>query len=248
MAKDDEAEAKRSGGEGVAAEIAAELREAILGGRLVSDERLPGEQELAERFGVSRPTMREALKRLAAQNLIRSRRGPSGGTFVNRMSWSEAHEGLATLSMLVVGMQGADPAQVIEARLALLKSCIPFAAKRRSAPHLDAMRAEIARQRDAATSDEDFCASDVRFHRALADATENPVLAFQMAGVVEGMQPLLNMITYQARDRETIAAGHEEIAAAIEAGDAVAAEAATTRIAAYAQGLTAGLLARKAKA
>ena len=55
----------------VAAAIAAQLRDAIVAGELVSDERLPGEQELAERYGVSRPTVREALKRLAAQNLIR---------------------------------------------------------------------------------------------------------------------------------------------------------------------------------
>ncbi|MEM7524150.1 MAG: GntR family transcriptional regulator [Pseudomonadota bacterium] len=240
-----DSETRTSGGEGVAAEIATELREAILGGRLVSDERLPGEQELAERFGVSRPTVREALKRLAAQNLIRSRRGPTGGTFVNRISWDEAHESLATLSMLVVGMQGADPSEVIEARLALLKACLPFAARRRDESHIAIMREEIARQRLSATTDEAFCASDVRFHRALADATCNPVLAFQLAGVVEGMQPLLNMITFRARDRELIAAGHEEIAAALEAGDAAGAEVVVNRLAAYTAGLMAGLLTRK---
>lgn len=227
------------------ATIAAGLRESILAGDLASDERLPGEQELAERFGVSRPTIREALKRLAAQNLIRSRRGPTGGTFVNRMSWGEAHESLATLSMLAIGMQGADPAEVIEARLALLKSCLPFAVKRRGGDHLAKMRVEIDVQRGAETTDEEFCASDVRFHRALADAAGNPMLSFQMAGVVEGMQPLLNLITYQARDREMMAAGAEEIADAIEARDAKAAEAALARIAAYVSGLATGLLTRR---
>ncbi|MEM7268411.1 MAG: FadR/GntR family transcriptional regulator [Pseudomonadota bacterium] len=231
--------------DGVAAEIARELRESILAGDLTSDQRLPGEPELAERFGVSRPTIREALKRLAAQNLIRSRRGPTGGTFVNRISWGEANESLAVLSQLVIGMQGADPAEVIETRLALLKSCLPFAAKRRDASHIDTMRAEVEVQRSGKTSDEDFCASDVRFHRALADAAGNPMLSFQMAGVVEGMQPLLNLITYQARDREVIAAGHEEIAEAIEARDAKTAEAALSRMAAYVSGLAAGMLSRK---
>ncbi|MEO1613818.1 MAG: GntR family transcriptional regulator [Pseudomonadota bacterium] len=234
--------------EGLAADIAARLRDAIMAGDLASDERLPGEQELAERYGVSRPTVREALKRLAAQNLIRSRRGPTGGTFVNKISWGEAHESLATLSMLVVGMQGADPAQIIEARLALLKTCVPFAVKKHRNPHLERMRAEAAAQRGDALSDEDFCASDVRFHRALADATGNPVLAFQMAGVVEGMQPLLNMITYRARDREMIADGHEAIADAVEARDAAAAIAALERLGAYVSGLTEGLLVRKEKA
>ena len=233
--------------EGVAAVIAAQLRDAIIAGDLATGERLPGEQELGERYGVSRPTIREALKRLAAQNLIRSRRGPTGGTFINRISWTEAHESLATLSTLVVGMQGADPAEVIEARAALLKACLPFAVRQRDQTHLAVMRAEIDAQRDERTSDEDFCASDVRFHRALADATGNPVLAFQMAGVVEGMQPLLNMITYQARDRERIAAGHEIIADAIEARDAASATGAIGELAAYQNGLTAGLLTRKTK-
>lgn len=233
--------------QGLAAEIATRLRDAIMAGDLASDERLPGEQELAERYGVSRPTVREALKRLAAQNLIRSRRGPTGGTFVNRISWGEAHDSLATLSMLVVGMQGADPAQIIEARLALLRTCVPFAVKRRDAAHVSRMRAEAVAQRGDALSDEDFCASDVRFHRALADATGNPVLAFQMAGVVEGMQPLLNMITYRARDREMIADGHEAIADAVEMRDAAAALIALERLAAYVSGLTEGLLVRQEK-
>ena len=64
--------------QGLARQIAEKLREAILEGRLHVNERLPTEYELAARFNVSRPTIREALKRLAAQNLIRSRRGPAG--------------------------------------------------------------------------------------------------------------------------------------------------------------------------
>lgn len=58
------------------------LELAILDEQLKINERLPTEDELALQFGVSRSTMREALKRLAARHLIRSRRGPAGGTFV----------------------------------------------------------------------------------------------------------------------------------------------------------------------
>lgn len=233
--------------QGVAAVIASQLREAIVEGALVSDQRLPGEQELADRFGVSRPTIREALKRLAAQNLIRSRRGPAGGTFVNRISWAEAHDSLATLSMLVIGMQGADPAELIEARLALQLACLPFAAERAGPDHIATMRAEVALQREQTTSDEAFCASDVRFHRAMADAACNPMLSFQMASVVEGMQPLLNMITYRARDRQVIANDHAEIAGAIAAGDPAPAEAALRRMAAYVSDLAAGAAAGRAR-
>ena len=60
-------------------QIADAIRSAILQGKLVVDEQLPSEHELAKRYGVSRPTVREALKRLAAQNLVRTRPGSGGG-------------------------------------------------------------------------------------------------------------------------------------------------------------------------
>ena len=63
----------------LSAQIAQAIRDAIVAGRLMVDERLPSEAELADRFAVSRPTVREALKRLAAQNLIRTQRGATGG-------------------------------------------------------------------------------------------------------------------------------------------------------------------------
>ena len=201
-------------------QIAEQIRELILAGRLAADERLPGEQELAARFGVSRPTVREALKRLAAQNLIRTRRGATGGNFVNRLSWSEAHEQLVTSATLLLSVAPISPDAVAEARLTLLAACVPLAAERRQQDHLDAMAAEIAVQEEPATTDEAFCASDVRFHRALADAADNPLLSFQMAGVIEAIQPLLNMITYQRRDRAAIAGRHRRIRELLEGRDA----------------------------
>jgi DNA-binding FadR family transcriptional regulator len=201
-------------------QIAEEIRALILGGQLAVDQRLPGEQELAARFGVSRPTVREALKRLAAQNLIRTRRGATGGSFVNRITWSEAHEHVVTTATLLMTMAPIAPETVAEARLAMLSACVPLAAERREPAHLDAMRAEVAVQQDPETSDEAFCASDVRFHRALVEAADNPLLSFQMAGVIEAIQPLLNMITYRSRDRAEIAARHGRIIGLLEARDA----------------------------
>jgi DNA-binding FadR family transcriptional regulator len=201
-------------------QIADQLRTLILAGQLSADDRLPGEQELAARFGVSRPTVREALKRLAAQNLIRTRRGATGGNFVNRISWSEAHEQVVTAATLLMSVSTLSPDAVAEARLTLLGACVPLAVERHQPAHVSAMRDEIAVQRDPATTDENFCASDVRFHRTLADAAGNPMLSFQMAGVIEAIQPLLNMITYRSRDRAAIAGRHERICNALEARDA----------------------------
>ena len=61
----------------LAKQISERILESITDGKLKADDQLPTEEVLASQFQVSRPTIREALKRLAAQSLIRSRRGPS---------------------------------------------------------------------------------------------------------------------------------------------------------------------------
>lgn len=217
--------------------IAAAIRDAIVEGRLISDQRLPSEQELAEQFGVSRPTVREALKRLAAQSLIRTQRGATGGAFVNRLSYDGAASQLITTSTLLLSMNAVDFETACEARYALERACVPFAAARRKADHVVAMRAEIRRQALPDLTDESFCASDVAFHRALVDAAGNPVLSYQLAGAVEAMQPLMNMITFTARSRERIVALHTAVADAIEAGDATAADTVLAELAAYTSAL-----------
>lgn len=193
----------------------------ILDGRLAVDDRLPGEQDLATRFGVSRPSIREALKRLAAQNLIRTRRGASGGNFINRMGWRQAREQFeATATMLVV-LGEVGPATLAEARLSLLTACAPLAAERRGPDDLAAMMAEVSVQ-ESNVSDEEFCASDVRFYRALVEAAKNPLLSVQMGSVIEAIQPLLNMIIYRARDRQAIAARHRRLTEHLKDRDSAA--------------------------
>ncbi|WP_415714974.1 FadR/GntR family transcriptional regulator [Roseibium sp.] len=208
--------------EGLSVQIANAIRDAILEGRLASEERLPSEAELSERFGVSRSTVREALKRLAAQNLIRSERGSSGGAFVNRLTWAEAQDNLVTTTRLLIGMNDIPFEDAIEARFALETSALPLAVINRTEAHLKALRSEIARQRDPLTSDEEFCASDVSFHSATADATGNPLLAFQLSAAFEAMQPLMNMLVYRLRDRERIADIHEALASSLEKQDSAA--------------------------
>lgn len=226
--------------------IAGAIREAIVAGRLIVDQRLPSEAELAERFAVSRPTVREALKRLAAQSLIRTERGAFGGAFVNRISYAEAHDQQITTATLLLSMNAVSFATACEARYALEGACVALAAARRGPAHLARMRAELTRQAEPGLSDEGFCASDVAFHRAMVDAAQNPVLSYQLAGAVEAMQPLMNMITYPARSRAAIVALHDRIADAIAAHDAATATAALEELAAYTLKLGQGVMAARA--
>ncbi len=229
-------------------QIAEAIREAIISGQLIVDARLPSETELSDQFGVSRPTVREALKRLAAQNLIRTQRGATGGAFVNRMRFEEAYDQQITTSTLLLSMNEVDFETACEARFALERACAPLAAKRHSADHLATMRAEAFRQQQAGLTDEAFCASDVAFHRALVDTAGNPVLSYQLAGAVEAMQPLMNMITFTQRDRARIVELHTSIADAVEAEDADAIEARLMELSDYTISLGAAAMeARAAK-
>ncbi len=229
----------------LSAQIAKNIRDAIIDGRLIVDERLPSEAELSEQFSVSRPTVREALKRLAAQSLIRTQRGAFGGAFVNRLSYQEAYGQQITTSTLLLSMNDINIDVACEARFAMERACIALACERRTADHLATMRAEIHRQTQPGLSDESWCASDVAFHRALVDAAGNPVLSYQLSGAVEAMQPLMNMITYTARSREKIIDLHAEIADSVEQKQATPALESLDELSKYTKSLAETTLAKR---
>ena len=203
----------------LSAQIAKSIRDAIVSGDLDVGDRLPSEAELSDQFEVSRSTVREALKRLAAQSLIRTQRGATGGAFVNKLRFEDAYGQQITTSALLLSMNAVDFTTACEARFALERACAPLSAARRTADHLATMRAEITRQAQPGLTDEAFCASDVAFHRALVDGAGNPVLSYQLAGAVEAIEPLMNMITFTARSRDHIVGLHTAIADALEASD-----------------------------
>ena len=214
--------------QGLARQISEKIRDAILEGRIQVHERLPTEEELAAKFNVSRPTIREALKRLAAQNLIRSRRGPTGGTFVNQPSREEARLMVANAARLLVSMGAFVLSDIAEARQEIELVCCRLAARRRTDEQLAAMAGEIEQQRDSSLTDEEFCASDVRFHHTLVEAAGNPALDFAAAGVIESLQPAVNMVIFRFRDRRKVAAHHERLHRGLKARDSDAACAALT--------------------
>jgi GntR family transcriptional repressor for pyruvate dehydrogenase complex len=76
-------------------QVADQLRELILTGQIAPEQRLPNEAALASQFGVSRPTIREALRVLSAQALIRTTKGSSGGSFVTLPTVDHISEFLA---------------------------------------------------------------------------------------------------------------------------------------------------------
>ena len=202
-------------------QIADQIRQAIIDGSLAADDRLPTEDELAIRFNVSRPTIREALKRLAAQNLVRSKRGPTGGTFVNRPSISDLSDSLAGATTLLMGLNAFSLEEITQTRLELESICCRLAAENRTTKDLAALQHELDIQGKVDISAEEFCASDVNFHRLIADATDNRMLGFVMHTVIEALQPVANMVAHRYREKEVIHSQHARLFAAIASQNSV---------------------------
>jgi DNA-binding FadR family transcriptional regulator len=203
-----------------AKQIAEHIRSAILEGRIKGEERLPTEEELAARYRVSRPTVREALKRLAAQNLISSRRGPSGGTFVSSLRLEDLAENITAAATMLVTVGGLDMDEIADARIELEGLCCRLAVRHLREPVLASLRQALDKQSDSSLSDEDFCASDVQFHRIIVDATQNRMLRFVMYAMIESLVPVTNMIIVYVRDRSTIIGHHKLMLEALERRDA----------------------------
>ena len=204
----------------LARQIADNLQTAIFSGDVRANERLPSEHELAEKFEVSRPTIREALKILAARNLTRSQRGPSGGTFVKKPSQEEVREIISNTTTMLINSGELDFRSFHEARYEFETFCCRLAAERRTPEHLEKMKIECEIQKNPTTNHEEFCHSDVRFHRNIVDATGNALLRLIIDPVFDALQPIFNMAIYRYRDRDRIFSQHKQIQAAIENHDA----------------------------
>lgn len=201
-------------------QIADRIREAILDGQIKIDDQLPTEEVLAQRFAVSRATIREALKRLAAENLVHSKRGPAGGTFLKRPDPVELGDTLSSGVRLLASLGEFNLDDIVDARFQLGRLCCELAAKNGTEEHFKAMAEEVAIQRKATLTDVDFCASDVRFHQALVGATGNSVLNFLLPALNSALQPVTNLLVYRFRERKVSSAQHERIMTALSEGNA----------------------------
>ena len=207
--------------------LADELRADITSGRLQPGERLPPEPELCVKTGVSRSTVREALRLLASQHLIVTTRGVTGGSFVAHPDAEQLADGLAAGFTLLTNSAAVGLADVLELRRALEVPAARLAAARRHEEHLIELRGSLF---DPDSDDLDtMMAAHTAFHMAVAKATGNPlfelvVRPFYHASFGEDVTSNLPP-GYWAR----IDADHRQLLDCLAAGDAEAAGRAATR-------------------
>ena len=160
--------------------IIMHIRGAISSGELRPGDRLPPETELARSLGVSRPTVREALKVLEALNLLESSTGPTGGTFVRTLSGVGVADSLKDSITLLLDVDELSLEELWTAREAIETQAVGIAAARRTERDLATMWGTI--QSDEYREFDDYF-PDITFHRAIADASENRLLSLFMLSI-----------------------------------------------------------------
>lgn len=148
--------------------VAARLGEAIRLGLLLDGERLPSETRLAEQFGVATVTLREALAVLRAQNLVETRRGRRGGSFVR----SRAADASGALAGRLVQLSMQEIRELGDHRSAISGTAARLAAARALSDEVEGLRAQVERLRAAETVSERRRA-DTQFTLGVAAAAQS---------------------------------------------------------------------------
>lgn len=203
----------------LADELTDELLSRIVDGRYAPDSALPPEAELAREAGVSRLTVREAVKTLRAKNIVRVDRGR--GTYVNPADQWTALDALVRATVQRrPAMAGALPERLIEARRIVEVGAAELAAARHTDEDIVELEEQLAKMVAAAESgDVDaFVTADIAFHRVVLDAAGNVFIAALLDPLGQLLIPARRQTSEVEEIRRHALAHHAAILEAIRAG------------------------------
>jgi DNA-binding FadR family transcriptional regulator len=147
------------------------IKQMILSGQVGPGQKLPREKELATRLGLSRSSLREAVRALILAGVLKTRQGD--GTYVTSL---EPHQLLETMSLAVDLMQNRTLVELFEVRRMIEPAATALAAGRITTENLQRLEETLGRM-DSAESVEELVEADDDFHRTVAGATGNAALA-----------------------------------------------------------------------
>jgi GntR family transcriptional regulator, transcriptional repressor for pyruvate dehydrogenase complex len=160
-------------------QIIDQIEGSILSGELKAGDQLPAERELAQKFGVSRTAVREAVKALREKGLVEAYSGR--GTFITNGTSQAIRQSLDL--MMKIG-QPDGGVHLAEMRLIFEPGIAALAATRVEEQHLTAMREAIAVMDAARQNPDSFIEADLDFHLALAEAAANPMILSLLDSIV----------------------------------------------------------------
>lgn len=194
-------------------QVFEQLKDLIFRGHLKPGEQLMTERELAQSLNVSRPTVREAINKLVAVNLLEHRQGQ--GTFVNQPATSAEKNPLAA----VINGHDASLMDLLEVRFGLECNAVALAALRASEEDLDEMEKSVEEMTAAVREGRLGSDADISFHMAIAYASKNIVQIHIMKSLYDllfyGIKESLEHLYSEPRDLDSILQQHREILQAI---------------------------------
>ena len=204
--------ARRTRIRGATQQIASEIQHHIQREGLRPGDFLGREEDLAAEFGVSRPTLREALKLLASGNLIRANKGPGGGIFVALTADEGMSRSLSDAIAMMLETRAVSLEELLEARMLLEVPLAGQAAYRADAGTVQALRGALADGDEA------------ELHRIVAATAGNRMVQAITDWVFEVLQPALIEVIGGAIVQSAVEHHHLALINAIEKGDAPRAE------------------------
>jgi GntR family transcriptional repressor for pyruvate dehydrogenase complex len=194
--------------------IVDQIRALIREGRWSPGDQIPPERELAERFRVSRTSVREALRALEMQGVIESRQG--GGTFVRTADTEALVPPLA--AAILRGHR--ELAEVLEVRALIEPGIARLAAQRATEEHVAELEHILERQRDSIAREQPFVDEDTAFHYTLARAADNHILLRLHNVILDVLRESRQSYLHVADRPQMSLRGHEAILEAVAAHDA----------------------------
>jgi GntR family transcriptional regulator, transcriptional repressor for pyruvate dehydrogenase complex len=233
---------------GASEQVAVQIQHHIQRQGLAPGSFLGREGDLAERFGVSRPTVREALKLLTGANLVRATKGPGGGIYVAHTAEQGMSRSLSDAIAMMLDTGAVSLEELLDARVMLEGPLAAAAAYQSDEAMLERLREAVRAERatrgvvgwvggrgapggppPAAAGDETALdAADREFHRTIAAAAGNRMMEALTGWVFDVLQPQLRALLHGAMIQSAIVEQHETLVTAIEKGDPARAERAMT--------------------
>jgi GntR family transcriptional repressor for pyruvate dehydrogenase complex len=198
------------------AQVVSHVRMLIERGELKPGDRLPAERDLATQVGVSRPTIRAGLRTLAAMGVVQSRHG--SGTYIPDGPPAFNTDALSFLAAL----HGFTREEMYEARRILEVGAAGLAAERATPEQVATLAEEVASLFASMQAPQVFLVHDINFHRGVATASGNPIIAslVEMVSALYYERRRETAIRASERDLRDAAEMHRRIYQAIRAKDA----------------------------
>jgi GntR family transcriptional repressor for pyruvate dehydrogenase complex len=195
-------------------QVVNHLRSLIEDGTLKPGDKIPPEREFSKKLKISRASLRAGIGHLAAMGVLNVRHGV--GTFV-----ADGPPALGTASLALMGaLHGFTLWQMFEARLILESHLAALAAERGREEHFTALAEEVTEMYATFQEPQEYLIHDMRFHRTIAEASGNPILALLMETIMAALYDERRKTVERSRHLKQAAEVHREIYKAIRSRNA----------------------------